>query len=92
MNAKIVLGRAVGTVEERRKDYGNPAEFFRELARRWSLTLGHEVTPEQVVLCLIDLKHERLRRNPAHRDSIVDIVGYAACLAELSAIPRDQSR
>ena len=84
MNADLVLALAERAVEDRRNDYGNPAEFFRWLARRWSLTLGHEVTPEQVVLCLIDLKHERLRRNPAHRDSLVDIAGYAACLAELT--------
>jgi hypothetical protein len=84
MNAKIFLGRVVGTVEERRNDYGNPDAFFRKLARRWSLTLGQGVTPEQVVLCLIDLKQERLCHDPSHRDSMVDIAGYAACLAELA--------
>jgi hypothetical protein len=56
---------------------------MKVLARRWSLTLGHRVTPAQVVLCLLDLKLTRLRRNPKHQDSIRDLAGYVAILQEL---------
>jgi hypothetical protein len=35
------------------------------------------------MLCLIDLKLARLTHDPGHLDSIIDIGGYAGCLAEL---------
>ena len=41
------------------------------------------VTPAQVIICLIDLKVVRLARDPKHLDSITDIAGYAAVLAEV---------
>jgi hypothetical protein len=41
------------------------------------------VTPAQVVLCMIDLKLERLAHNPKHQDSIVDVAGFAAVLQEV---------
>ena len=53
------------------------------MARRWSLTLGTTVRPEQVVLCLLDLKVARLAHDPRQLDSITDIAGYAGCLAEV---------
>jgi hypothetical protein len=48
------------------------------------LTLGVEVSPAQVALCLIDLKLARLIRDPSHLDSIADVAGYAACLREVT--------
>jgi hypothetical protein len=35
-----------------------------------------------MMLCLIDLKVARLAHDPRHLDSIMDIAGYAGCLAE----------
>ena len=64
--------------------YGEPAELFADVAMRWSLTLGAEVSPAQVALCLIDLKLARLAHDPKHLDSIVDVAGYAACLHEVN--------
>ena len=54
------------------------------IAARWSLTLGRTITPAEVVLCLIDLKLARLAHDPAHRDSVVDVIGYAALLPEVT--------
>ena len=54
------------------------------IAARWSLTLGHPVTPAEVVLCMIDLKLTRLVRDPKHPDSIIDLVGYSAVLHEVT--------
>jgi len=84
MNGEMLLKHAAGIVEKRREQYGNPEDLFGDIAKRWSLTLGAEVTPTQVALCLIDVKMARLARNPAHLDSIADIAGYAACLREVS--------
>jgi hypothetical protein len=84
MNGEAMLGRAAAVVGERRTLYGDPRRSMEVVARRWSITLGHPVTPAQVVLCLIDLKLARLARDPHHVDSIVDVAGYAAVLAEVT--------
>lgn len=83
MNATMLLRHAEAIVRGRRDDYGDPAIFFEAVAKRWSLTLGMPVTPRRVVLCLLDLKHQRLAHDPAHADSIADTAGYAAILSEL---------
>ena len=48
------------------------------------ISIGRLVTPAEVVLCMIDLKLTRLARDPRHRDSILDIAGYAAVLHEVT--------
>ena len=84
MNGPQLLEHAAGVVTRRRREYGEPAELFADVAMRWSLTLGAEVSPAQVALCLIDLKLARLAHDPKHLDSIVDVAGYAACLHEVN--------
>ena len=54
------------------------------IAARWSLTLGHPVTPAEVVLCMIDLKLARLGHDPKYRDGPIDVIGYAALLHEVT--------
>jgi hypothetical protein len=84
MNGAMLLQHAAGVIEHREGIYGPPQELFRHIARRWSLVLGIDVSPAQVVLCLIDLKLARLTRDPSHLDSIVDVAGYAAILSEVA--------
>jgi hypothetical protein len=79
-----MLKRAASIVSGRRESYGDPADFMRALARRWSITLGKPVTSAEVVLCLIDLKLCRLQNDPKHQDSICDLAGYSAILQELN--------
>ena len=62
------------------------------IATRWSGTLGHEITPAQVVLCLLDLKLARLAHDPTHEDSAVDVCGYAALLRELAETSNTEGR
>ena len=83
MSGEAMLQRAASIVAERRRTYGDPAASMEAVAKRWSLTLGHDVTPAQVVLCLIDLKLVRLAHDPSHHDSLVDVAGYAAVLREV---------
>ena len=85
MNAPELLEHAADVVARRRREYGEPAILFQRVAQRWSLTLGTRVSPEQVVLCLVDLKVERLAHDPRHLDSIADVAGYAGCLAEVQS-------
>ncbi|QLH40818.1 MAG: hypothetical protein HWD60_20395 [Defluviicoccus sp.] len=84
MNGAMLLQHAAGVIEHREGIYGPPQELFAQIARRWSLVLGVEVSQAQVALCLIDLKLARLTRNPSHLDSIVDVAGYAAILSEVT--------
>ena len=84
MNGEMLLKHAAGVLEDRQRKYGDPAGLFDQVAKRWALTLGVEVTPAQVALCLIDLKLARLARNPADLDGITDVAGYAACLREIT--------
>lgn len=85
MSAPAILDQAAAVLEARAAAYGPPASSMAAIAARWSTTLGRPITPEQVVLCMIDLKLARLAHNPAHRDSLVDVIGYAALLPEVGA-------
>ncbi|MCH2548251.1 MAG: DUF6378 domain-containing protein [Alphaproteobacteria bacterium] len=87
MNGEQMLQRSLQIFEERRANYGLAKHHFREVARRWSLALGCQVTPQQVVMCLIELKLARLKENPTHLDSIIDIAGYAAVMVEVLPEP-----
>ena len=84
MNSPRILREAAQVIADRNKTYGDAREAMTTIAARWSLTLGHPVTPAQVVLCMMDLKLARLRRDPAHQDSMVDLIGYATVLHEVS--------
>ena len=50
---------------------------------RWSITLGVTVTPQQVALCMIDLKLARLAHDPHYADGPIDVIGYAALIPEI---------
>ena len=83
MTSWSILGHTAKVLEERRDDYGDPAEQFKAIAARWTITLGTPVTPAQVALCMIDLKLARLAYDPGHVDSLVDVISYAALLREV---------
>jgi hypothetical protein len=84
MTGEQMLKHVVGILAERGAVYGDAATSMAAVAARWSITLGHPVTPAQVVLCLIDLKLVRLAHNPKHQDSVCDLAGYAAVLQEVN--------
>jgi Domain of unknown function (DUF6378) len=84
MTGEQMLHHVAGIIDERGAVYGDAANSMAAIAARWSITLGHPVTPAQVVLCLIDLKLTRLSHNPKHQDSVCDLAGYAAVLQEVN--------
>jgi len=84
MTAASILEDAASIVAERRRQYGPARPLLTQVAAHWSATLGVEVTPEQVILCMIDVKQARLAHDPTHRGSAVDVAGYAAILHELT--------
>jgi hypothetical protein len=73
MTAEQLLKQAASVVRDRRRTYGQPRDLFER------------VTARQVAVCLIDVKVARLTHDPRHPDSITDVAGYAAILAELAA-------
>ena len=88
-----VLAEASTIVNGARADqYGGPEDSFKNIARLWSAYLteaNYTVTlkPEDIALMMTLLKVARLSNSPDHRDSWVDIAGYAACGAEIALQP-----
>ena len=82
--ANRLLEQATRTLAERGESYGSSQPLFENVAKRWSLTLGTEVTATQIVLSLIELKLARLNSNSKHHDSMVDVAGYAGILNEIN--------
>jgi hypothetical protein len=70
---------------ERLRFYGPPATNFERIAGMWSAYLGIDVTANDVCCMMILLKAARIRSGGAyHRDSAVDVAGYAALLEALN--------
>jgi hypothetical protein len=77
---------------DREKTYGNPAKNLENIANLWEMYLrGKGIIDEDcdglfaqdVALMMILLKTARLINTPDHRDSLVDICGYAALIERI---------
>ena len=88
--SEMFLKHVANVIAERSNQYGDASSNMAAIATRWSATLGREITPAQVVLCLLDLKLARLAHDPAHEDSVIDVCGYAALLAEITKAPEQE--
>lgn len=83
MDRTILIEKAERIVnQDRNARYGGPEESFTTIAKFWSVFLGVEVSPLQVAGCMILLKLARLKKTPTHEDSVVDGIGYFACMAD----------
>jgi hypothetical protein len=84
-----VLDAAKAAVADRGLNYGKPEDNFGRIADLWSVHLENRGIPAvlaaSVALMMVDMKQARLENDPTHLDSWVDIAGYAACGAEISA-------
>jgi hypothetical protein len=75
------------TAVDRNKAYGNPEDNFQNIANLWNAYFGAQgtltgITPCDVANLMILMKIARLSTNLGHRDSLLDIAGYAACGAD----------
>ena len=80
---ETIFQEAERTITHDRQDqYGSPEDCFSDIAKGWAVILEVEVTPAQVAQCMIWLKvaREKYRHK---RDNIVDLMGYAGCLARI---------
>lgn len=83
MDRTILIEKAERIVnQDRNTRYGGPEESFSTIAKFWSVFLGTEISPLQVAGCMILLKLARLKKTPTHEDSVVDGIGYFACMAD----------
>jgi hypothetical protein len=65
----------------RNENYGKPTIDFTRTGRIWGAMLGiDDITPEMVAIMMTGLKLSRLCQTPDHRDSRVDVIGYALTL------------
>jgi hypothetical protein len=70
----------------RAEDYGPPKDSFGSIARLWTEYLGTEIDEADVAIMMVLMKTSRLKTggNKKHRDSWLDIAGYAGCGFEVS--------
>jgi len=85
MNRDEILEKAAEYVSASRDEiYGDPAVNHQRIADLWSAILDINIEPEEVVLCMIAVKMSRLCVSSDHKDSWVDIAGYAALGGEIT--------
>lgn len=84
-----VLEAAASAVEDRGLNYGKPENNFANIARLWNAHLHNAygaaptIRAHDVAIMQMLLKIARIENTPNHRDSYVDIAGYAACGYEI---------
>lgn len=77
---------------DREKTYGHPSKNLKTIAKMWNAFLeartgDAELNAKDVASMMILLKTARLANNPDHRDSVVDICGYAALIERCDEDP-----
>lgn len=84
---------------DREKTYGDPARNIQAIADLWSSYMAAttskrnglvHVSKEDVCNMMILMKVARLINTPDHRDSLVDIAGYAALTARCQDFVKGQ--
>ena len=75
----------------RRGAYGTPERNFERIAHFWTAYAKAkgwpiEFTAEDISPMMRLMKEARLVETPAHRDSFVDIIGYALTGAEVNGV------
>lgn len=71
---------------DREKTYGHPSKNLNSIAVMWNAYMKalpkdlNELNAKDVAAMMILVKVARLANDPSHRDSIVDIAGYAALI------------
>lgn len=88
-----ILEEAIQAVTGPRAEaYGDFKENMERIASIASALLGEEVTARECVMILLAVKFGRLIHTPNHRDSIVDIAGYAEGLARVLDLDKGPER
>lgn len=70
----------------RQAAYGPPAENWARTAELATAILGKPMSARDCVRVAIAMKLARLRETPDHRDSLVDLAGYAWVWSEVEGV------
>lgn len=98
--ARVLKLAAEATLQDRNKQYGNPEDNFKNIAEVWNWYLEGKAPPGKCLVTIdaIDVAHmqvlmkmARLKTNPTHLDSIVDVAGYAACAGDFCVGPMEKT-
>lgn len=93
-----ILKEAEGYVtKDRNTSYGEPEDNFKAIAEVWNaqgFCVGgidgvRPINATDVALMMAGMKLARLKHNPSHRDSWVDLIGYAACGWDTAKLDED---
>lgn len=74
-----IISEVLSTCADRGKVYGPPHKDYERTAKLWSAFLGVPITAAQATACMMLVKLSRLAESPTHRDSLLDVAGYAHC-------------
>ena len=81
---------------DREKTYGHPSRNLVTIAKMWNAYLegrqdaSRSLNAKDVAALMVLLKTARLANNPDHRDSLVDICGYAALIERCDETPTQE--
>lgn len=68
----------------RQNDYGHPADDYKKVSDIFYAITGVSLSVSEAILFMVSVKLARLRTNlendKIHHDSLVDALGYLACL------------
>lgn len=80
--------------KDRVNAYGSAEDNFSNIAEMWNAQGvridGRALSASDVALMMAAMKLARLRHNPTHEDSWVDLAGYAACGMEVAFKPLER--
>ena len=84
---EILADIAKVVCQDRCSSYDEPEDSFKDIAAGWNWLFRHKLrenfTPDDVAKAQVVLKLARLRNNPGHKDSCLDIAGYGVCLVDV---------
>ncbi|MGE4213791.1 MAG: DUF6378 domain-containing protein [Anaerotignaceae bacterium] len=84
---KVVIEKALQTVtQDREQQYGAPEDSFKAIAGAWSWYLDKEITAKDVAVMMCLFKISRVKTGRFKSDNWLDLIGYAACGAELEGL------
>lgn len=88
IRAQVLDAARLLTIGARNRDYGDPIDNLSDAAAIFAAATGIPADPELAAMFMIAAKLSRLRANPVHADSLVDLAAYVAILAEVTALSR----
>jgi hypothetical protein len=84
MNRGEILQEAARlTAKDRQNIYGDPRTNHCRIADLWTTSLEHQITPQQVAICMALVKIARLMETET-LDSFIDLAAYASIAGEIA--------